>query len=219
MPAPSSLLGRRFTTMDSTNGNGRVDSVRNSPPSSSNGLAEVSATTSVSTTRFYDEVFTSKLVSESKTMLWEIKDFESVFGQQVEKAMNFEFEVGRLGSMERHLPRRSKWKVMFDGQSDTACSSPALRVLLLSPENKTIFYRLEACVVNGDATEEECGDTRLMCTNTHYQEGQSGCDTSDNLHAFTLGRTEFVSNARKYIDNGSLFLKIVMKVLEDASTH
>jgi len=93
--------------------------------------------------------------------LWEIKEFEEVFGQQVEKAMHFECEVGRLGSMERHLPRRSRWKIMFDGQSDTHGLPVALRVLLLQPENKTIFYRLEACILNGAAPEKECGDNRL----------------------------------------------------------
>ncbi|ODN04622.1 hypothetical protein Ocin01_02055 [Orchesella cincta] len=221
MPAPSSMLGRHANSLNSANGNGRVDSTSQPPPRNSNGLSEVGASASAvaSTTSFYDEVFASKLVSESKTLLWEIKDFESVFGQQVEKAMNFEFEVGRLGSMERHLPRRSRWKVMFDGQSDMPGFPPALRVLLLSPENKTIFYRLEACIVNGSSTEKECGDERLKLTSIHFQEGRNDCDTFDNLHSFALGRADFVSNVRRYIYEGSLFVKIVMKVLEDSSTH
>lgn len=92
-------------------------------------------------------------VSEIKTMLWEIKDFNTVFSKRCERAMNFEFEVGRLGSMERHLPRRSRWKVMFDVEEVGSLRTPALRVLQLSPENKTLFYKIEACIL--ERTNEE----------------------------------------------------------------
>lgn len=51
--------------------------------------------------------------------------------------------------MERHLPRRSRWKIMMDAEEERSGANPALRILKLFPENKIMFYRLEARIVDG----------------------------------------------------------------------
>jgi len=63
---------------------------------------------------------------------------------------------------------------------------------------------------------------KIVCcisVNTHFQEGRNDCSSTDNLHTFSVARIEFLNNARRYSYEGSLFVKIVIEVLEDASTN
>lgn len=87
-------------------------------------------------------------------MLWEIKDFQRVHTNRVERAMSIEFEMGRLGSMERHLPRRSRWKILLDVEDIGGIRTPAVRVLQLSPESKTIFYQLGVSILEKSSETE-----------------------------------------------------------------